>query len=109
PVVAKINLHVLGIIYDPAHEVLQRFLQHGHYSAASSVFPSAAGSSAAASALGLVASGRTTEPLSGATKSSFASANFMTDSSYFSPLNFCQSPRSEERRVGKGCRSRVRA
>src|SRR5690625_2429691 len=103
-VVAKINLHVLWVINDPPDQVFQRFLQHGHYSAASSVFSSAAVSAAAsgvraASGVGSGASGTTTEPFSGTTKASFSAGCCMTDSSYSSPLVFCQSPVSFSRAV----------
>src|SRR5690625_3012747 len=87
-VVAKIDLYILGIIYDPTYKVFQCLLQHGHYSAASSGFSSGEASLVSGSG----ASGRTTEPLSGATKASFSAGCFMSDSSYSSPLNFCQSP-----------------
>src|SRR5699024_11732101 len=69
-------------------------LQHGHYSAASSDFSSAAAASGvrAASGVGSGASGSTTEPLSGTTKASFSAGCFIRDSSYSSSLYFCQSP-----------------
>src|SRR5699024_10156248 len=100
-IIAKINLNVFGIINDPLNQVFQRLLQHGHYSAASSDFSSAAAASGvrAASGVGSGASGSTTEPLSGTTKASFSAGCFIRDSSYSSPLNFCQSPVSFSKAV----------
>src|SRR5690625_1559253 len=102
-VIAKFNLDVFGIVNDPPYKVLQRFLQHGHYSAASSGFSSGEASLVSGSG----ASGTTTEPLSGATNASFSAGCFMSDSSYSSPLNFCQSPVSFSKAVTcfDGCAS----
>src|SRR5690625_624512 len=94
-IIAKIDLNILRVIYDSTDKVFQCFLQHGHYSAASSGFSSGEASLVSGSG----ASGRTTEPLSGATKASFSAGCFISDSSYSSPLNFCQSPVSFSRAV----------